>query len=42
MLNFKILMKKIIDLYYVIKNYIFNSFLKTVIYFVKLIIIFCL
>ena len=42
MLKLKILMKKIIELYYVVKNYIFNLFLKTIIYFVKLIIIFCL
>ena len=40
--KFKNSYEKIIDLYYVVKNYIFNLFLKTIIYFVKLIIIFCL
>ena len=44
-LNLKILMKKFIDLYYVDQNYfwnyIFNLLLKIIIYFVKLIVIFC-
>ena len=40
--KFKNSYEKIIDLYYVVKNYIFNLFLKTIIYFVKLIIIICL
>ena len=39
---FKISYGETIDLHHVVKKYIFNSFLKTIIFFVKLIIILCL